>query len=279
MKLGDIEFHILTDGYLRLDGGAMFGVIPRPLWEKKLRPDERNRIRLAMNCLLIRAAGKWILVETGAGDKWDEKRRDIFGFEGEPRLPGLLAARGLTPAQIDLVINTHLHFDHCGWNTRVVDGKLVPTFPNARYVVERGEMDHAKRPTERDRGSYIADNFLPVEAGGQWWLLEGEREVVPGVELIRVPGHTRDMLCVRLQSGGKTAFFFADLVPTTAHLPLPWIMGYDLYPLTTLENKKKWIPEAARQGWLCVFVHDPEVRAAYLREREGMYVAEPVAVD
>lgn len=279
MKLGDIEFHVLTDGYFRLDGGAMFGVIPRPLWEKKMAPDQRNRVRLAMNSLLIRAAGKWILVETGAGDKWDDKRRDIFAFEGEPRLPGQLAARGVSPAQVDLVINTHLHFDHCGWNTRIAGGKLVPTFPNARYVVQRGELDHAKNPSERDRASYIAGNFLPIEAAGQWWLLEGEREVVPGIELIRAPGHTRDMVCVRLHGGGKTAFFFADLVPTTAHLPLPWIMGFDLYPLTTLENKKKWIPEAAREGWLCLFVHDPEVRAAYLREREGMYVPEPVAVD
>ncbi len=279
MKLGDIEFHVLTDGYFRLDGGAMFGVIPRPLWEKKMAPDQRNRVRLAMNSLLIRAAGKCILVETGAGDKWDDKRRDIFGFEGEPRLPGQLAARGVSPAQVDLVINTHLHFDHCGWNTRIAGGKPVPTFPNARYVVQRGELDHAKHPTERDRASYIADNFLPIEAAGQWWLLEGEREVLPGIELIRAPGHTRDMVCVRLHGGGKTALFFADLVPTTAHLPLPWIMGFDLYPLTTLENKKKWIPEAAREGWLCLFGHDPEVRAAYVREREGRYVPEPVAVD
>lgn len=279
MKLGDLEFHVLTDGGFRLDGGAMFGVIPRPMWEKKIAPDNRNRIRLSMNCLLIRSAGQWILVETGAGEKWDAKRRDIFAIEGPPRLPDQLQARGVQPEDIALVINTHLHFDHCGWNTQLVDGKAVPTFPNARYVVQRGELEHAKRPTERDRASYIGENFLPIEAAGKWWLLEGDREVAPGVELIRVPGHTRDMQCVRLHGGGKTAFFFADLVPTTAHLPYAWIMGFDLYPLTTLENKKKWIPEVAREGWLALFGHDPVVRAARLRERNGQYEAEPFEVD
>ncbi len=279
MKLGDLEFHVLTDGGFRLDGGAMFGVIPKPMWEKKTAPDERNRIRLAMNCLLIRSAGKWILVETGAGEKWDAKRRDIYAIEGPPRLPDQLLARGVRPEQIDMVINTHLHFDHCGWNTRAVEGKVVPTFPNARYVVQRGEFEHAKQPNERDRASYLVDNFVPVEAAGQWWLLEGDREVAPGIELIRVPGHTRDMQCVRLRGGGKTAFFFADLVPTTAHLPLAWIMGFDLYPMTTLENKKKWIPEAVRGDWLALLCHDPVVRAAHLRERDGQVLAEPVEVD
>jgi len=279
MKLGDIEFHILSDGQFRLDGGAMFGVVPRPLWEKRMPPDARNRITLGMNCLLIRTAGKWVLVETGAGDKWDAKHRDIFAIGGPPRLPDHLHARGVKPEQIDIVINTHLHFDHCGWNTRIVDGKARPTFPNARYVVQRGELEHAKQPTERDRASYLLDNFRPVEESGQWWLLEGDREVVPGVEVVRLPGHTRDMQGVRLSSGGKSAIFFADLVPTTAHLPFPWIMGYDLYPMTTLENKKKWIPEAARQGWLCLFAHDPQVPAAYLRERDGRYEAEPVPLD
>ncbi len=257
----------------------MFGVIPRPMWERKMQPDERNRVRLSMNCLLIRSVGKWVLVETGAGDKWEEKQRDIYAIEGPPRLPEQLAARGLKPEQIDLVINTHLHFDHCGWNTTVVNGKAVPTFPNARYVVQKGELDHAKHPTERDRASYLLPNFAPVEAAGQWWLLEGDREIVPGVEVIRAPGHTRDMQCVRLTGGGKTAFFFADLVPTSAHLSYPWIMGFDLFPMTTLENKKKWIPQVFREGWLALFAHDPNIPAAYLRERDGRYEAEPVKVD
>lgn len=280
MKLGDIELYILNDGTFTLDGGAMFGVVPKPLWEKKFPADSRNRITLGMNCPLIRAGGKWILVETGAGDKLDPKLADIYGVGNSgPRLPQQLAARGLRPEDIDIVINTHLHFDHCGWNTRVVDGTAVPTFPNALYVLQKGELEHAKRPNERDRASYFPDNFAPVEAAGQFWLVEGEREVAPGVEVLRVPGHNADMQCVRISGGGKTAFLFVDLVPTTAHLPFPWIMGYDLYPLTTLENKKRLIPQAAREGWLCLFSHDPNISAAWLREREGKYVAEPVKVD
>jgi glyoxylase-like metal-dependent hydrolase (beta-lactamase superfamily II) len=279
MRLGDLEFHILTDGTFRLDGGAMFGVIPRPMWERVAPPDERNRIVLSMNSLLIRAAGKCILVETGAGDKWDDKRRDIYAFEGTPRLPEQLAARGVRPEQVDIVVNTHLHFDHCGWNTRRVDGRVVPTFPNARYVVQRAELEHARNPSERDRASYFPENFAPMEESGQWWLLDGDEEIVPGVELIRAPGHNADMMCVRLRGGGQTAMLLADLAPTMAHLPPVWIMGFDLYPMKTLENKKKWIPELVRQGWLAIFAHDRKVPAAYLREKDGKVVAEPVAVD
>ena len=154
MKFGDLEFHIVNDGTLRLDGGAMFGVIPKPLWERVAPADSRNRIILAMNSLLIRTAGKWILVETGAGDKWNAKLRDIYAFEGR-RLPEQLSDFGVTPEQIDIVVNTHLHFDHCGWNTRLVNGKAVPTFPNARYVVARAELEHARHPTERDHASYF----------------------------------------------------------------------------------------------------------------------------
>ncbi|HXT74091.1 MAG TPA: MBL fold metallo-hydrolase [Candidatus Angelobacter sp.] len=279
MRFGDLEFLLLNDGTLRLDGGAMFGVVPKPMWEKKSRADDRNRVLLATNCLLIRAAGKTILVETGAGDKWDAKRRDIYAFEGSPRFPDQLAAHGVKPENVDIVINTHLHFDHCGWNTRIVNGKVRPTFPNARYVVQKKDFDHAKNPTERDRASFILENYLPVEEAGQWWLLEHDTEIVPGVSVFVVPGHTHAMQCVKLEGGGKTAIFLADLVPTTAHLPLAWIMGFDLFPLTTLENRKKWLPQIAKNGWLTLFAHDPVVRAAYLRERDGNYEVEPVQID
>jgi glyoxylase-like metal-dependent hydrolase (beta-lactamase superfamily II) len=242
--------------------------------------DDRNRITLTMNSLLIRAAAQWILVETGAGDKFDDKRRDIYAFQGAPRLLAQLSARGLEPEQIDIVINTHLHFDHCGWNTRIVNSQAVPTFPNAQYFVHRGELEHARHPTERDRVSYIPDNFEPMVKSGQWQLVEGEhREVVPGVELIVLPGHTNDMMGVRLSSGGQTAIFLSDLVPMTAHLPLPWIMGLDSYPLTTLANKKKWLPLIVREGWLALFCHDGKIPAARLREQEGKIIAEPVVVD
>jgi glyoxylase-like metal-dependent hydrolase (beta-lactamase superfamily II) len=278
LKLGQLEFYVLVDGHVGLDGGAMFGVIPKPMWEKKIPADARNRISLAMNCLLVRAGGKTILVETGAGDKWDAKHRDIFALDG-PHLTEQLQHYGVHPHEIDIVINTHLHFDHCGGNTRVEKDKVVSAFPNARYVVQRGEYEHAKNPTERDRASYIPQNYLPIEQAGKWSLLVDDRAIAPGVELIRVPGHTANMQCVKLSGGDKTAFFFADLVPTTAHLGLPWIMGFDLYPMTTLENKKKWIPEAIREGWIALFAHDPKVPAAYLRERDGNWEAEPFSID
>jgi glyoxylase-like metal-dependent hydrolase (beta-lactamase superfamily II) len=279
MKLGELEFWLITDGTFRLDGGAMFGVIPRPMWERVAPPDERNRILMAMNSLLIRAAGKWILIETGAGDKWDAKRSDIYSFDAAPRLLDRLETHGVPPDKIDLVINTHLHFDHCGWNTRIVNGEAIPIFQNAKYIVQRAEFEHAQDPSDRDRASYFPDNFMPMQKSGQWSLLEADTEVVPGVELIRVPGHNRDMMCVRLTGGGKTVFFFADLVPTAAHVPYPWIMGYDLYPLTTLENKQKYIPQAAREGWLVIFGHEARTPSGYLIERQGKYILEPVMVD
>ena len=278
MKLGELEFHILSDGQLLLDGGAMFGVIPKPLWEKRAPADSRNRILLAMNCLLIEAAGKRILVEAGAGDKMNAKLRDIYGLDG-PRLLEGLRGYGLAPADIDIVIDTHLHFDHCGGNTRAEKDRILPTFPNAVYIAQKAEFDHALNPTERDRASFFEENYLPLAQAGKLSLIEGDQTIVPGVEVIVVPGHTAHMQCVKLTGGGKTAFLFADLVPTTAHLPLPWIMGYDLYPMTTLENKKKWIPEAGREGWLALFSHDAKVPAAYLRERDGQWEAEPAKVD
>jgi len=227
----------------------------------------------------VRAAGKWLLVETGAGDKLDAKKRDIYAVGNGARLPENLEKHSVHPEQIDFVVDTHLHFDHCGWNTRIVNDGAVPTFPNAKYVVQRGELEHAKHPTERDAASYFPENFLPMEDAKQWWLVDGDAEIVPGVEVIKVPGHNADMQCVKLSGGGKSAFLFVDLVPTVNHIPFAWIMGYDLYPLTTLENKKKWIPEVARRGWLGLFSHDPAIPAAYIHERDGKYEVEPVKVD
>jgi glyoxylase-like metal-dependent hydrolase (beta-lactamase superfamily II) len=277
LKLGDLEFHVLVDGYVSLDGGAMFGVIPKVMWEKKIPADGRNRVQLAMNCLLVHAGGKRILVETGIGAKMSAKLRDIYGVEG-PFLNDRLADYGFDPSEIDIVINTHLHFDHCGGNTCVEKDKIVAAYPNAKYVVQRGEFEHAKHPNERDRASYILENYESLPTA-KLALLEADRAIAPGVELIRVPGHTANMQCVKLTGGGKTAFFIADLVPTTAHLPLPWTMGFDLYPVTTLENKKKWIPELVKEGWIALFPHDTKTPAAYIRERDGHWEAEPVKVD
>lgn len=276
MKFGDFELFVLSDGRFRLDGGAMFGVVPKTMWGRVMPADDRNRITLGLNCLLIRAGKDIMVVETGTGEKFDAKRQDIFGIDHSVTLLDSLAARGVSPDDVTHVVNTHLHFDHCGWNTRLgPNGKPVPTFPRARYWVQRGEYQHALQPTERDRASYLYENLQPMADSNQWLFPEADTEVVPGIELIRIPGHTRDMQGVRLRSGGRTAFFFADMVPTTAHLQYPWIMGYDLYPMMTLEQKKKWIPEALKDEWLCLFAHDPNVPAAYLRERDGKIVAEP----
>lgn len=270
---------MLSDGQVGLDGGAMFGVIPKPLWEKKIQPDARNRIRLELSCLLIFVGGKRILVETGIGEKQDAKFRDIYAVDG-PHLVEQLRERGLAPGDIDVVVNTHLHFDHCGGNTRIERDKVVPTFPNARYIVHRNEYEHALDPTERDRASYFEHNYVPLQTAGQLDLVDGDTTVVTeGVDLVKVPGHTANMLCVKLSGGGKAAFFFADLIPTTAHLPLPWIMGYDLYPMITLENKKKWIPQVVRGEWLALFGHDTQTKGAYLREKDGRLETEPTKVD
>ncbi len=279
MRLGEIEIRLLGDGTFRLDGGAMFGIIPKPLWEKKSPADERNRILLAMNILLIRAAGKWILVETGAGDKWDAKRREIYAFESTNRLPDRLSAAGVAPEKIDIVLNTHLHFDHCGWNTRMQDGRAAPTFANAEYIVQRGELEHALSPTDRDRASYNPENVLAMRDSGQWRLLDGPAEIVPGIEVFVVPGHNLNMQCVKITGGGKTVFFLADLVPTAAHIPYPWIMGYDLYPLTTLASKKIWLPLAAREGWTVIFGHEPHMPVAKLIERNGAIEAQAASLE
>src|ERR1700688_4606616 len=258
MHFGDIELRYLDGGTFWLDGGAMFGVVPKPLWEKKCAPDERNRIRLRANSLLVRTAGKNILIETGNGTKWDAKLRNIYGVEEGDPLMDSLRKTGVTADEIDLVIKTHLHFDHAGGNTRMVDGQAIPAFRRARYVVQRTELEHAMAPTERDRGSYFAENFEPVSRTGQWQLSEGDQAIVPGISVKRIPGHNADIQAVIISGGGKTVVFVADLFPTRHHIPLPWIMAYDLYPLTTLETKRRWLGEIAKNGWIVAFGHDPE---------------------
>lgn len=276
MHLGDIEIRYLDGGNFSLDGGAMFGVVPKVFWDKKSAPDERNRIRLRANSLLVRALGKTIVIETGIGTKWDAKQRAIYAVqEGDP-LVDSLAANGAQPGDIDLVINTHLHFDHAGGNTRIEDGRAVPTFPRARYVVQRAELAHAAAPTERDRASYFPENFQPITEAGLWDLVEGDTQILPGISVARIPGHNADIQAVVLTGGGKTLAFVADLLPTRHHIPLPWIMAYDLYPLQTLETKRKWLPRMVKDNWIVVFGHDPDVAAATLHERDGKIEFEPV---
>jgi len=276
MHFGEIEVLPVHGGNFYLDGGAMFGVVPKTLWEKKAPADERNRIRLAANSLLARAAGKNILVETGNGTKWDPKLRNIYGIpEGDP-LRDSLARLGVATENVDMVINTHLHFDHAGGNTRVVDGRDVPTFPNAQYVVQRAELAHAMNPTERDRASYFADSFIPVTEARQWRLVDGDVEIVPGISVVRIPGHNADIQAVKISGGNRTVIYVADMLPTRHHLPLAWMPGYDLYPLQTLETKRKRIAEIVEQGWIVAFGHDPDFPTATLHDRNGKIEFEPV---
>jgi glyoxylase-like metal-dependent hydrolase (beta-lactamase superfamily II) len=283
LRLGALELWVVSDGEFRLDGGAMFGVVPRVMWEKVKPPDERNRIRVTTNCLLIRRGDRLGLVDTGLGPKHDAKFQDQFGFEqGARRLPDSIRAAGFEPGDVTDVLCTHLHFDHAGWNTCERGGRLVPTFARARYWIARGEAEHAAHPNERDRASYDPRDVQPLFDARAVELFDDDAEPIPGVRLVKAPGHNRDMCVVTLDGGdaASRAVFWADLVPTTAHVGYPWIMAYDLYPLETLENKKRWLPRAADEGWLCVFEHDPIVPLARVREvKAGRYEAvEAVAV-
>lgn len=276
MKLGDFHISALSDGTFALDGGQMFGVVPKVLWEKKLAADSRNRVRLALTCLLVRTGRHNVIIETGIGDKFDRKFADIYGVEKTTTLLTELGRHDLRAGDIDIVINTHLHFDHCGWNTRREGSRIVPTFSRARYCVQQGEWEHALAPTERDRASYIEECFRAAEP--QTDFLHGDAEIVPGVRVEVMPGHTQDMQCVWVESQGQRACFVSDLVPTLVHLPYPWIMGLDLYPLKTLASRKQLLPRLAREGVLAVFPHDASTPWARLAESGGKIAAMPEAL-
>lgn len=277
MKVGDIHVHSLSAGTLRLDGGAMFGVVPRVLWEKKTSPDERHRILLDTRVLLVRSGNVNLLVDTGVGPKEDEKFRETYAVTPW-RLVEALAERSLSPGDIQVVVNTHLHFDHAGGNTRLTEGgRVEPVFPNAVYVVQRREWEDARASHERNRASYLRWNYEPLFEEGRLRLVEGEEEVAPGVFLKPLPGHTLGMQGVLLCSRGETALYLGDLIPTHHHVPLPWIMAYDLHPTLTLETKRNLLPAAAREGWTLFFEHDPHVPAARLEEtRPLVFSVHPV---
>ena len=277
MRFGNLELISLSDGMMRLDGGAMFGVVPRVFWKKTNPPDELNRIAISINPLLIKADGRNILVDTGNGDKFSEKLLNIYGIERKDTLLKSLSDVGLMPEDINMVINTHLHFDHCGGNTYVgKDGSLRPTFPNARHIVQNAEWEDATNTNELTRAGYFAENFAPLKEAGLIDLVVGDMEISPGVSVVRTPGHNRGHQSVKIESEGRTAFFLGDLIPTAAHIPLPYLMGYDLFPLELLEVKRKILEDAVKGRWLLIFEHDPAIRMGHLSDDNGRLIVESV---
>jgi glyoxylase-like metal-dependent hydrolase (beta-lactamase superfamily II) len=265
-SLGDFVLTILTDGTYLLDGGAMFGVVPKPLWEKRISANERNQILLGTNTVVVRTGKHTVVIETGIGNKLSEKQRSIF--DSRQLLMESFRAAGIATGEVDVVINTHLHFDHCGWNTtQREDGSIVPTFPNARYLVHRGEVEHGHLQLERDAVSYISDNYDPLIANGQMTLIDppsGQMEIVPGVSVEVFAGHTAQMMAVMLDSGGRRACYISDLIPTSAHLDVTWVMGYDLDPLTCIEQRKRFLSRAIPEQWLVLFTHDHDQPMGYV---------------
>lgn len=267
IQLGDFELSVFSDGTYPLDGGAFFGVVPKVMWSKKAAADERNFVTTGLNSLLIRTGTQNILVETGIGNKLSDKMVKIYGQPA--RLLENLAAGGVSPDDIDIVINTHLHFDHCGWNTVRKNGQVVPTFPKAMYYVQEGEWFHAREQHIRDSISYISDNYDPLIQSEQMQLLRGGREIVPGVSVKVFPGHTFNMQAVLITSGGRTACYISDLIPTVAHIDPTWVMAFDLSPIDTINSRQRYYAQALPEKWLTVFTHGTNVPWAYI-EKDAM---------
>ena len=261
-NLGDFELTVISDGTYFLDGGAFFGVVPKTMWSKKVTPDEQNRLDAGLNSLLVRTGKKNILIETGIGNKLSDKLIQIY--KQPAKLLENLHAAGLAPEDIDIVINTHLHFDHCGWNTVRSGDRIVATFPKAKYYVQKKEWEHGRLQLERDAVSYMSPNYDPLVESGQMELLDGDRELLPGISVQVFPGHTANMQAVTVRSGGKTACYISDLIATSNHLDLTWVMAFDLYPLETIESRKRYYGEAIPQRWLTVFTHDDQTPWGYI---------------
>jgi len=279
MQFGDVELTPLFDGYLRLDGGAMFGTVPKPLWQKRAPADDKNRITLAMRPLLVRSAAGLMLIDAGIGDKMDEKSTTIYGIDRSRNLDHALADAGLTADSIQLVLASHLHFDHAGgFTTRDADGTIRPRFRHARYVARTAEWEDATHPHERNRASYLPENFVPLKTAGVLEFAADDGPITHGVRVVRTGGHTMHHQIVMIESGSRTAVFTADLIPTTAHIDEPWIMGYDLYPMDTLAFKRTFLREAIDREYLIFFEHDPAIVAGYIREKDGRKYVEPVTV-
>jgi glyoxylase-like metal-dependent hydrolase (beta-lactamase superfamily II) len=278
LNLGEADLTILSDGTYEADGGAMFGVVPKVLWEKRIKADERNMLKMGLNSLLFRDGKRTVLIETGIGPKLSEKNQAIH--KNQALLMNSMKEAGISPDEVDIVINTHLHFDHCGWNTFYQDGKPEPTFPNAVYYVQEGELEHAHEQHERDRVSYLTDNYDPLVRSGQMRLLRGKADIVKGITVEVFPGHTRHLQVVTVQVGGAVVCYPSDLVPTSHHLDPTWVLGYDLFPLESIDSRHRFYRRAIPEKWLVVFTHDHETPWAYLEIGErGRPLARALEVD
>jgi glyoxylase-like metal-dependent hydrolase (beta-lactamase superfamily II) len=264
MRLGALEVDLLRGSDFRLDGGAMFGIVPKPLWERKFPPDDRNRIGLTTNCLLVRGRDYVAVVEAGIGDDWSAKERDLFGIEGLGALTASLARHGVAPEDVDALVLSHLHFDHAGGASWREDGRPAPVFPRAVLYVQARELAHARAPNDRDRGSYRPQDWEPWAQAGRVEEVTGGAAVRPGLSVVPLPGHNRGMQAVRIESEGKVLFYFADAIPTAAHLRPSWTMAYDLYPAELVDTKKLLLAQAVSERWLCVFGHDPQTPWGFL---------------
>lgn len=282
MRLGKLDVQLVDDGTFWFDGGVIFGIVPRTVWSRLAQPDERNRIRLGLNSLLIRSGNRTALVETGIGRNMTPRQKDIYGIDDSTDLLRALAAHGVRPEDVHVVINTHLHCDHAGWNTRRDErGRLVPTFPRARYVVQRGEWQAATHPTDLTTVSYRPEHFVPLADCGVLELIDGEAEVAPGVHVLPAPGHTPHHQAVLLKSEGQTACFTGDLIPTSMHLRKAYFCAFDASPGQVLEAKRELLGKALRENWILFYPHDANVPASRLRPPSGdrqFALAEPLKI-
>jgi glyoxylase-like metal-dependent hydrolase (beta-lactamase superfamily II) len=277
LELGTIQVHGLRDGFFWLDGGSMFGVVPKVLWRNIYSADQDNRIRLGLNSILIDTGRHRLLVDTGIGPDIDKRLQEFYSVEREPGLIGELLTLGFGREDIDYVINTHLHFDHCGGNTyRSAEGRFVPSFPDAAYIIQKCEWEAGLNPSGRDKPSYYDEYFAPLEEFGQVELVDGDREIVPGVEVVLAAGHTACHQCVKVVSEDKTLFFLGDMVPTSGHVGLPYIMSYDLFPQTTMEAKERFFRQAIEEDWIVAFNHDPDIFFGRISVKKGKFTCQPL---
>ncbi|MBK9098103.1 MAG: MBL fold metallo-hydrolase [bacterium] len=274
MKIGKYKLSIIESGSFGLDGGAMFGIIPKPLWQKTNLADDSNRVRLATRNLLLESDSKKILIDTGMGDKWDEKAKNIYAVDDKHSMDSALSNKGLKSDDITDVILTHLHFDHTGGSTLKINGKLQPAFPNAKYYVQKQNFEWAVNPSDRDKGSYIKENFLPLMEEGVLHLIDGNDIFDDGIEFFVINGHTFGQQMVKISDGRDTFLYCADLIPFYSHIPLHYIMGYDLQPLVTLEEKKKYLNIALQENWKLFFGHDPEIAFASVKKFGEGYIVD-----